>query len=84
MNRRNFLIRLGVLIGSLYLPLPKALPKPVDTSGDLTPEVLEVALDYFEFSEPQPTIFLYPEDVTKLLREFYTPAVVNHIKAMSQ
>lgn len=80
MNRRNFLIRLGVLIGSLYLPLPK----PVDTSGDLTPEMLEAAFDYFEFPDPQPTIFLYPEDVTKLLREFYTPAVVNHIKAMSQ
>ena len=84
MNRRNFLIRLGVLIGSMYLPLPKALPKPVDTSGDLTPEILDEALDYFAFSEPQPTVLLYPEDVAKLLRDFYAPAVVNHIKAMSQ
>ena len=84
MNRRNFLIRLGVLIGSMYLPLPKALPKPVDTSGDLTPEILDEALDYFAFSEPQPTILFYSEDVTKLLRDFSAPAVVNHIKAMSQ
>jgi len=82
MNRRAFLIRLGVLIGSLYLPLPKALPKPADASGALTPEMLEAAFDYF--AEPQPTILLYPQDVAKLLREFYTPAVVNHIKAMSQ
>ena len=84
MNRRNFIIRLGVLIGSMYLPLPKALPKPVDTSGALTPEMLQSALDYYEFSEPQPGILFYPEDVTKLLREFYSPMVVNHIKAMSQ
>jgi hypothetical protein len=79
MNRRNFLIRLGVLIGSLYLPLPK----PVDTSGALTPEMLEAALDYFEFSEPQPDIFFYPEDIARVLREFYSPAVVNHIKEVS-
>ena len=84
MDRRNFIIRLWALIGSMYLPLPKALPKPVDTSGALTPEMLEAAFDYFKELPPQPTIFLYPEDVTKLLRDFYAPGVVNHIKAMNQ
>lgn len=80
MNRRSFIIRLGVLIGSMYLPLPK----PVETNGALTPEALEAAFDYFADLPPEPTILLFPEDVAKLLREFYTPGVVNHIKAMSQ
>lgn len=77
MNRREFLISTAFLIGSTVLPIPSQVKKEIwevdvktgECELDLTLEMFERALKYFENCEPQPTYMMFSYDDAEVIRE---------------